>query len=157
MKQQVEFPKLQELQAEAAKKGFKVTVIEPVMKEYQVVIEDDSGRKQVGYVRRLRKGDDYRYVMDTHYWGSDSKSRLRISIGKKVHIIGNKLGWKMCDPSKPLPNELNAHLIEKGYRTSFASAGLDYSEKAASLGWNDLQKIDEQIAVENGWVKEEDE
>lgn len=89
MKIPIEIPRLEELQAEADKRGFIVEFLEPAVAEYHVLVSDKKGvRKTVGYVTVKRKG----VGMNAGGWNEES-GRLRIWLGKRVKVIGSLLGW----------------------------------------------------------------
>lgn len=62
-----------------------------LLTEYSVVVTGPDGTTKDGNVFKYQG----RAVLDTMTWGSDQR-RLRISLGKKPHIIGNKLTWIMA-------------------------------------------------------------
>lgn len=94
MKIAIEIPRLEELIAEADKRGFIVEFLEPEVVEYHVVVKDKNGaRASVGWVKnRPGKG----LSLEAGGWRSE-KGRLRIWIGKKIKVIGSALSWLATD------------------------------------------------------------
>ena len=151
MKREVEFPKLAELQEVGRKKGFTIEPVEAIITQYQVIITSEDGKKQAAWVNRVRGKGAERYVMDTMPWGATTKTRLRISIGKKVNVIGNKLSWKMADPNKELPREIHAHMLERGQYISCLKA---QQELGKDLDWLNVSDAQNEIREELGYPKE---
>ena len=94
MKILVEFPKLEVMIEEAAKAGFTVDLPIVTLKEYQTKVHC-NGITRTAFVFRKGHGEETRFILDTHRWGSSSKTRFRVSVGRRINIIGNKLKWAM--------------------------------------------------------------
>ena len=59
--------------------------------EYSVLVTGPDGTTKCAFVYKQQG----RAILNTQIWGSDQR-RLRISLGKRPHIIGNKLKWVMA-------------------------------------------------------------
>jgi len=62
-----------------------------LLTEYSVLVTGPDGTTKCAFVYKQQG----RAILDTQIWGSDQR-RLRISLGKRPHIIGNKLKWVMA-------------------------------------------------------------
>jgi len=93
MKVEIELPKLEIIMEEAKKKGFEIELPPIRLGSYMVKVKC-QGHVKDAYVHENCHG---KVAMDTGnwYWDREKYGRLRISAGKRVTVIGNKLDWMM--------------------------------------------------------------
>lgn len=92
MKFELEFKNFEVFKAQAEAKGFKVDLHLPdVVDKYKVKVTGPDGITKDAWVGL----ESDRHVLDTGRWYSKDQ-RLRIALGKKINIIGNKLKWMMA-------------------------------------------------------------
>ena len=89
MKVLCELPDLDKIIAEGKKRGFEIEMPQLTIRCYRVKITCDG---QTGTAWIDHKENKKTTILDTGRW---HKPRLRISIGKRVNVIGNRLSWKM--------------------------------------------------------------
>jgi hypothetical protein len=92
MKVLCELPDLEKIIAAGKARGFEIEIPSLTINGYQVTVR--CGAAEVGaYV--CHKPHRKTTVLETGRW--HGKSRLRISVGKRINVIGNRLGWKMAE------------------------------------------------------------
>jgi hypothetical protein len=96
MKVLCELPNLEKLIEVGKQRGFTIEVPEITLASYRVKVSCDGVQKSAYVDHKRHRGIT---ILDTgggHWRGEEAlQQRLRISIGKRITVIGNKLKWTM--------------------------------------------------------------